>query len=54
VPFPVEGSGCFMTLLNFYIMAGKSSGILGDFIGTIGPVTGFMRNGHNLLRCPNP
>ena len=31
-------------------MARKSSGILGDFIGTIGPVTGFMRNGHNLLR----
>ena len=31
-------------------MARKSSGILGDFIGTIGPVTGFMRNGHNFLR----
>jgi hypothetical protein len=50
VPFLVEGSGDFIKLLNFYVMARKSSGILGDFIGTIGPVTGFMRNGHNLLR----
>ena len=31
-------------------MARNSSGVLGNFIGTIGPVTGFMRNGQNLLR----
>jgi hypothetical protein len=31
-------------------MARNSSGVLGNFIGTIGPVTGFIRNGQNLLR----
>jgi hypothetical protein len=40
----------FIKLLNFYVMAKNSSGFLGNFIGTIGPVTGFMRNGRNLLR----
>jgi hypothetical protein len=40
----------FIKLLNFYVVAKNSSGFLGNFIGTIGPVTGFMRNGHNFLR----
>ena len=31
-------------------MARNNSGVLGNFIGTIGPVTGFMRNGQNFLR----
>ena len=31
-------------------MARNHNGVLGSFIGTIGPVTGFMRNGRNLLR----
>jgi hypothetical protein len=31
-------------------MARNNSGVLGNFIGTIGPVTGFMRNGQNVLR----
>ena len=48
--FRLHETVIFIKLLNFYIMARKSSGILGDFIGTIGPVTGFMRNGHNFLR----
>jgi len=48
--FQLHETVIFIKLLNFYVMARKSSGILGDFIGTIGPVTGFMRNGHNFLR----
>ena len=31
-------------------MSRNNSGVLGNFIGTIGPVTGFMRNGQNFLR----
>jgi len=31
-------------------MATNNSGVLGAFIGTIGPVTGFMRNGKNIVR----
>jgi hypothetical protein len=31
-------------------MAKTKNGILGDFIGTIGPVTGYNRNGQNILR----
>jgi len=31
-------------------MARNNSGVLGAFIGTIGPVTGFMRNGQNIVR----
>jgi hypothetical protein len=31
-------------------MAKTNTGILGVFVGTIGPVTGFMRNGQNVLR----
>jgi hypothetical protein len=31
-------------------MARNNSGVLGNFTGTIGPVTGFMRNGQNFLR----
>src|SRR5215472_10627865 len=34
-------------------MATNNSGVLGAFIGTIGPVTGFMRNGKNILRSSN-
>jgi hypothetical protein len=35
----------FIKLLNFYVMAKNNSGVLGNFIGTIGPV-----NGRDLLR----
>jgi hypothetical protein len=38
------------TLFNNLIMARNNSGVLGNFIGTIGPITGFMRNGQNFLR----
>ncbi|MBV9963344.1 MAG: hypothetical protein JO072_13955 [Parafilimonas sp.] len=31
-------------------MARTSEGILGAFVGTIGPVTGYVRNGQNILR----
>ncbi|HEX5155065.1 MAG TPA: DUF6266 family protein [Parafilimonas sp.] len=31
-------------------MARNNTGVIGAFIGTIGPVTGFMRNGRNILR----
>ena len=31
-------------------MAKTSEGILGAFVGTIGPVTGYVRNGQNILR----
>jgi hypothetical protein len=31
-------------------MARNNNSVLGSFIGTIGPVTGFMRNGKNILR----
>jgi hypothetical protein len=31
-------------------MAKNNSSILGAFIGTVGPVTGFIRNGKNILR----
>jgi hypothetical protein len=31
-------------------MATTTTGVLGAFIGTIGPVTGYMRNGKNVLR----
>ena len=31
-------------------MATTNNGILGAFIGTIGPVTGYMRNGQNVVR----
>src|SRR5678815_5801335 len=31
-------------------MATTNTGVLGAFIGTIGPVTGYMRNGKNVLR----
>jgi hypothetical protein len=31
-------------------MAKTNSSVLGPFIGTLGPVTGFMRNGKNILR----
>src|SRR5947208_54845 len=31
-------------------MATSNTGILGAFIGTIGPVTGYVRNGKNILR----
>jgi hypothetical protein len=31
-------------------MAKTNTGVLGMFIGTIGPVTGFIRNGKNVLR----
>jgi len=31
-------------------MARNSNGIFGNFIGTIGPVTGFTRNGKNIVR----
>jgi hypothetical protein len=31
-------------------MAKNNNGVLGAFTGTIGPVTGFMRNGQNILR----
>jgi hypothetical protein len=48
--FRLNETVIFIKLLNLYGMARKSSGILGNFIGTIGPVTGFMRNGHNFLR----
>jgi hypothetical protein len=34
-------------------MATTNTGVLGAFIGTIGPVTGFMRNGKNVLRSSN-
>jgi hypothetical protein len=34
-------------------MAISNNGVLGAFIGTIGPVTGFMRNGKNVLRTSN-
>jgi hypothetical protein len=48
--FRLNEAVIFIKLLNFYVMAKNSSGVLGNFIGTIGPVTGFMRNGRNLLR----
>jgi len=57
MPFRGNRNGDLIKLLNFHVMARKSSGILGDFTGRIGSVTGFMRNGHNLLRsgsCPRP
>jgi hypothetical protein len=31
-------------------MAKNNSSILGTFVGTVGPVTGFIRNGKNILR----
>lgn len=31
-------------------MARNNNSVLGSFIGTIGPVTGFIRNGRNILR----
>lgn len=31
-------------------MATNNPGVIGNFIGTIGPVTGFIRNGQNILR----
>jgi hypothetical protein len=31
-------------------MAKNNAGILGAFVGTIGPVTGYVRNGQNILR----
>lgn len=31
-------------------MAKTNTGILGSFVGTIGPVTGYLRNGQNILR----
>src|SRR2546429_61195 len=31
-------------------MATSNTGVLGAFIGTIGPVTGYIRNGKNILR----
>jgi hypothetical protein len=31
-------------------MAKNNNGVLGAFIGTIGPVTGYIRNGQNILR----
>jgi len=31
-------------------MARNNTGVIGNFIGTIGPVTGFIRNGQNILR----
>jgi hypothetical protein len=31
-------------------MATTNTGALGAFIGTIGPVTGYMRNENNVLR----
>jgi hypothetical protein len=47
--FRLHETVIFIKLLNFYVMAKNSSG----FIGAIGPVTGFMRNGHNFLRSSN-
>src|SRR5947199_4828922 len=31
-------------------MANNNYGVLGNFTGTIGPVTGYIRNGKNILR----
>lgn len=31
-------------------MAKNNAGILGAFVGTVGPVTGYVRNGQNILR----
>src|SRR6478736_9186625 len=31
-------------------MAINNSGVIGNFIGTIGPLTGFIRNGKNIIR----
>jgi hypothetical protein len=36
--------------LNTSKMARNNNGVLGNFVGTIGPVTGYMRNGKNILR----
>jgi len=38
------------TLFNDLFMARNNGSVLGNFIGTIGAVTGFMRNGQNFLR----
>ena len=43
----------FLTNFKTIDMATTNTGVLGVFIGTIGPVTGFMRNGKNVLRSSN-
>jgi hypothetical protein len=40
----------FIVVANQYYMAKIPDGILGKFLGKAGPVTGYMRNGENLLR----
>jgi hypothetical protein len=51
LPFPVvESRSNFQSAFKTLIMAINNSGITGNFTGTIGPITGFIRNGKNIIR----